>query len=134
MKEILDPNEIEALADYRLERAWKTLGEVSYLDEGGHYNAALSRLYYACYYAVLALFIKNNINASTHAGVKQMLGLHFIITNKIPQKSGRTYNDLFDMRQSSDYEDFTYHSHEDVEEMLPKAKEFIQTIENLINT
>lgn len=78
MKEILDQESRNALVSYRLERAYKSLEEALYLSEGGYYNAAVNRLYYACYYAAVALLLKNGISAQTHSGVKTMLGLHFV--------------------------------------------------------
>ena len=39
----------------------------------GFINGAMNRLYYAAYYAVIALLLENGITAQTHAGVKQML-------------------------------------------------------------
>ena len=77
MKERLDRENIEALAAYRFQRAEETLKEIPYLKQQGYYNTAVNRLYYACYYAAVALLIKHELNPGTHAGVKQMLGLHF---------------------------------------------------------
>ena len=61
-----------------------------------------------------------------------MLGLHFIKTGKIDSELGKAFSDLFDKRHSSDYDDFIQVSKEDVEDLLPLASEFIQTIKELI--
>lgn len=134
MKQQLDEESRKSLVAYRLQRGWETLEEVPYLYNGGYYNTAINRMYYAAYYAVLALLTKNSIDTTTHAGVKQMLGLHFVITGKLSRDHSRTFNDLFDMRHSSDYEDFAYYDCHDVDELLPKAKEFIKVIAELINS
>lgn len=76
MKETLDEESRQSLMKYRLERANETIEEARLLNENGHYNTAINRLYYACFYAVQALLLKNGITATTHAGVKTMLGLH----------------------------------------------------------
>lgn len=47
----------------------------------------MNRLYYACYYAVTALLISNGLNATTHAGVRTMLGLKFIKTGLVDDKN-----------------------------------------------
>ena len=78
MNETLDEQSRLGLMRYRMERADETMEEVGILAERGHYNAAVNRLYYACFYAVQALLLKHHIAATTHAGVKSMLGLHFI--------------------------------------------------------
>ena len=50
---------------------------------GEFYNAAIKRLYYVCYYMAVALFLKHNISAQTHSGVKTMLGMHFTSKGKL---------------------------------------------------
>lgn len=65
MKERLDRENIEALAAYRFQRAEETLKEIPYLKQQGYYNTAVNRLYYACYYAAVALLIKHELNPGT---------------------------------------------------------------------
>lgn len=55
MKQELDKESIDALIRYRTERANETLLEAKILIQNGFYNAAVNRLYYACYYAVMAV-------------------------------------------------------------------------------
>jgi len=53
--------------------------EARLMIDQGYLNGAINRLYYAFYYIVIALFIKNGISAQTHSATKQMPGLHFIV-------------------------------------------------------
>jgi len=89
-------------------------------------------MYYACYYAVSALLIHNGIETQTHAGVRQMLGLHFIRTGRLSQEQGRFYSTLFNDRHSGDYDDFIFFNQEITEGTYPQAMEFIRNIEKLI--
>lgn len=132
MKEQLSRENIEALATYRYQRALETLEEVPFLKQQGYYNTAINRLYYACYYAAVALLIKHEINPSTHAGVKQMIGMHFVATGRLSREVGRSFSLLFERRHSSDYDDFAYSSAEEIDELLPKAKAFIDAIDKLL--
>lgn len=118
------------LVDYRLQRAKETLAEADSLIESAFYNAAVNRLYYACYYAVIALLIKHNITAQTHQGVKQMFSLHFIVNGKIEKQYSLFYGRLFNDRISSDYDDFVQYDEEMVAELRPQAEDFIMVIEN----
>ena len=77
MKEKMDKESLKALIAYRIGRAYETLKEADVMKREGFYNAAINRLSYACYYAVIALLLKNDIQTQTHNGVKTMLGLHF---------------------------------------------------------
>ncbi len=89
MKDTLDAESKQALVQYRLERGVNSLEEAQYMAKGGYYNAAINRLYYACYYAVVALLLKNDIPAQTHHGVRSMLGLHFTSKGKLSMDSNR---------------------------------------------
>ncbi len=121
------------LVKYRLQKAKDTLQEIDTHIENKFWNTAINRLYYACYYAVSGLLLKHKINSQTHAGVRQMLGLHFIKTGVIPNELGKLYSNLFNMRQSGDYDDFFTFEKDDVLINLSPAKELIQKIETLIN-
>lgn len=98
------------------------------LKQLGYYNTAINRLYYACYYAAVALLIRHEINPGTHAGVKQMIGMHFVATGRMSREIGRSFSLLFERRHSSDYDDFAYSTEEEVNELLPKAKTFIEAV------
>ena len=89
MNETLDPESKKALVDYRISRAFETLKEAELLSKESFFNAAVNRLYYACYYAAVALLLKNDIPAQTHNGVKTMLGLHFVSKGKLSTEDGK---------------------------------------------
>lgn len=133
MKEIFDAESKQALIQYRLERAENSLEEAQYLIDGGYYNAAINRLYYACYYAVVALLLKNDISTQTHHGVRSMLALHFTSKGKLSPESNRTISTLFEKRHSSDYDDFIYCDQEMFDDLYPKAVAFIEEVKDLIN-
>ena len=132
MKETLDEQSRLGLMRYRMERADETMEEVGILAERGHYNTAVNRLYYACFYATQALLLKHHIAATTHAGVKSMLGLHFITKGIISVEHGKTFNTLFEKRHSSDYEAFAYCDKALVDDLTPMAEAFIQRIKELL--
>lgn len=72
MKEILDEESKKALIVYRMQRSHETLKEAKVMIRETFYNAAVNRLYYACYYATVALLLKYDIQTQTHNGVKTM--------------------------------------------------------------
>ena len=119
MKEKMDENSKNALIAYRIQRAYETLKEAEVMKRENFYNAAINRLYYACYYATVALLLKYDIQTQTHNGVKTMLGLHFVATGKLPLKIGKTFSTLFEKRHSGDYDDFAYCDEDLVNELFP---------------
>ena len=133
MNETLDDQSREVLVQYRLDRAAETLKEADVLAREGYYNATANRLYYACFYATLALLVANNINTSSHAGAKTMLGLHFVTNGKLQKEHGKTFSRLFEIRHSGDYDDFVYCDKALIDEYTPKAKDFLNAIKNLLN-
>ena len=134
MKETLDADSRQALIKYRIERAYATMKEAQYNADGGFYVAAVNRMYYACYYAVLALFLKYDISAQTHHGVKSMLGLHFISKDILSKEDGKIFCDLFDKRHSGDYDDYIYCDLETVRDLYPRAAQFIDDVNKLVNS
>ena len=53
---------------YRLQRANETIAEINILIENKLWNTAINRMYYACFYAVGALLVKNGVETSSHSG------------------------------------------------------------------
>lgn len=132
MKEALDDKSRESLIKYRIDRAYETMQESGLLAKEGFYNAAINRLYYACFYASMALLVAHGIAASTHAGVKTMLGLHFVSTGLLDKEQGKTFSRLFEIRHSGDYDDFVYCDQEMIDDYTPKAQAFIDSIRKLL--
>ena len=132
MKQQLTEQERFDLMIYRLQRAHETMKEALVMSRESFYNAAVNRLYYACYYAAIALLIKNEIQPQTHNGVKTMLGLHFVSKGKLSREHGNTFNTLFEKRQSGDYDDFVFCDQEMVDELYPRAVKFVDDVKNLL--
>ncbi|MEI6899706.1 MAG: HEPN domain-containing protein [Bacteroidota bacterium] len=125
-------NSREDYIAYRIERAWSTFNDAKALSDVRSWNSAVNRLYYAGFYAVLALFAKHDINSHTHTGVKTQLSLQFIKTGILDKSFGLLYSDLFDFRQKGDYGDFFDFEEETVLILIPQVDQFIKAIEVLI--
>lgn len=132
MKEQLDKESKEALIAYRLQRASDTLKEARLMMQASFFNAAVNRLYYACYYAAVALLLKYDYQTQSHKGVKSLLGLHFVSTGLLPMSAGKTFSTLFEKRQSGDYDDFVYCDKESLDELYPRAEIFVDEVARLI--
>ena len=117
---------------YRLERAWKTFEDAKSLARLKSWNSSMNRLYYACFYAINALFSKQNIQSHTHSGVKTQLSNHFVKTGILDKESGMLYGDLFDLRQRGDYGDFNDIDEKEIVQLIPKVEEFLLKIQHLI--
>jgi len=134
MRETLDKESRLALIRYRIKRAEHTLKEAEVMIRESFFNAAINRMYYACYYAAVALLLQHNMQTQTHSGVKMLLGLHFVSTGLLPIETGKTFSTLFEKRHSSDYDDFVYCDREMAEALYPKAQTFVETLKQLIES
>lgn len=120
------------LIKYRLNRARETYNEVSILVKNELWNTAVNRLYYSCFYAVIALLASEDFEVQSHSGARHLFGLHFIKAGKIEPESGRFLARLFDLRQTGDYDDFVAFDREKVMELLEPADKLISAIEEVL--
>ncbi len=116
---------------YRLDKAKDTLEVAELLIKNSKWNAAVNRLYYACFYAVNALLAKHNIKVKSHSGVKTNFYLHFIKTGKISDEYGKLFSDLFDWRLKGDYGDFFEFTGSEIIPLIDPVKDFIRVIEQI---
>ena len=121
------------LIKYRLLRAQDTLDDAHILAEKNKWNSAINRLYYACYYAVMALLLDSDLKPTTHNGAKSQFSEHFVSTNKISKELGKIYSQLFTWRQKGDYDDLFDFDSEKVMPYFKPVEELLKTIENLLD-
>jgi uncharacterized protein (UPF0332 family) len=124
-------NKSEYIA-YRFQCAIKSYEDALLLVENNRWNAAVNRLYYSCFYAVLALLLKNGIETQTHDGAKVQFGLKFVKTGLTDKKFGIFLSKIFDYRQKGDYGDMFDFNKETVDPLIPQANEFLQELQKLM--
>ena len=59
----------EDLICHRIQRASETLEEAHLMLGSGHLYGASNRIYYACFYATVALLLTKDLSSSKHSGV-----------------------------------------------------------------
>ncbi len=120
------------LINYRIERAIDTLDDASILAEREKWNSTINRLYYAAYYAVMALLLDSELKPTTHNGAKSQFSEHFIKTGKIDSKYGKMYSQLFTWRQKGDYDDLFDFNEDKVMPYFEPVNDFISLIEYMV--
>lgn len=121
------------IVKYRLEKAKETLNEAQSVSSLGYWSLAANRLYYAAYYASVALLIANGIEASSHRAVIRMIGQNFINTGKLLPEDAKLIGRLFSMRQTGDYEDLFDWEEIDIVPLLPRVQDFVSRIEKILS-
>lgn len=126
----------QALYAYRLAQAEETLLDAKkMLQNNLSPRSIINRAYYAMFYAVLALFLKADINLKTskHTGVISIFDKEFVHTGKIDKYYSKIFHKTFDARQVGDYKEFVELSPEDAAEFVKFAEEFLESIKNTMN-
>ncbi len=117
------------LARYRLTQAAESLEEAEYLLRGGKSaRSVVNRAYYAMFYAVLALLVHEPFSSSKHSGVISYFNRRFIREGVFSEDLGRSINTAFELRQRSDYREYTDPAREQVESLLVKAGTFLEAV------
>jgi uncharacterized protein (UPF0332 family) len=84
-------------------------------------------------FAVSALLLLKSIETGSHKGIRQMFGLHFVQTGLVSKEDGRFFSDLYDRRQTGDYDDFISYDKTTVNQLFRKAEEFVNMMIKLID-
>ena len=92
-----------ANAAAELARCDESLRAARLLIDADLLSDAESRLYYAAYHAVVALLLTQELEPRSHAGVTQMLGLHFVKTGRLSADDARLFARLQKYRLEADY-------------------------------
>lgn len=120
------------LVQYRMTRAHETLEDARLLAKAGRWNARVNRLFYACFYSVSALLVRDGLSSFKHAGVRSLFNRQYVKTGRIPKELAMIYNDLFERRQEGDYLDFVIFQEQQVLPWISKAEELIGHIAGLV--
>lgn len=128
----LSDQDRKEIVKYRLEKAQVTYKDALLGIDNDSVGIAANRLYYAAYYAVSALLIANGITARSHDGVRRMLGLHFLKNHLLTMEEGQTFNLLYSLRLTGDYQDRkNLDMEKDVNPLLKPAKELIDRVSEM---
>ena len=126
----------ETLFLYRLKEAEETLKDAVRMLEGGFSSRSITnRAYYSMFYAVLALFLKTDVNIKTskHIGVISIFDKEFILTGKVKKYYSEILHKMFNVRQKSDYKELVELSDEDAAEFVELAEKFLEGIKSFLN-
>lgn len=116
---------------YRLEKAQTTLEQAKGVLNLRYWEIIANRLYYAAYYAVSALLISNGYQVKSNEGIVTLFGLHFVKEGIVPQKIGRFFNHLLELKLNGDYSDNNNLTEEDVLPLFEPTEQLIDQVSAL---
>ena len=115
-----------------LAKARRYLNSAETLRQHRDYDSAVSRLYYAMFYAAEALLFFEGLSVSSHRAVISAFAQRYVKTKKLPAEMHQWLREGFEKRQVGDYEFRTSIGDADVNDMKSKAENFLARIETLL--
>lgn len=116
-----------------MEQAREALDDAGFLFANNRGSrSVVNRVYYAMFYAVLALLVTEPFQSSKHSGVIGYFNRRFMKEGVFSQEIGKYLNLAFEARQEGDYREFSNITKENVKELLENAKTFLDEVEKYI--
>lgn len=119
-------------AEIELAKSRRLLEAAAYLRDGGFFEDAVSRAYYAVFHAGCALLASIGRTVRTHDGLRAAIGEHFIRPGKLAPRFARVLARVAADRNDADYNSVTTFATEDAEETLESARAFVSAVEALL--
>jgi uncharacterized protein (UPF0332 family) len=115
--------------DELLQKGRESLGAANLLLDQGYADFAVSRGYYAMFYAAEAALLSQGLTFSKHTAVIAAFGKHLAKPELVPSHLHRYLLDAFDIRQVGDYDAPGMVGEERAGRVLAQAREFLGVIE-----
>jgi uncharacterized protein (UPF0332 family) len=123
----------KALIEYRLAQARDSIREADVLDQSRmSRRSVMNRLYYAMFYAVLALLQEKEMGTSKHSGAIALFDREFVKIGTFPKEMSKALHRAFELRQKGDYMEETEVTADDVAEIRPVAEQFVESAERFL--
>ena len=119
-----------ALVRTRMDQAHETLDDArKLLGMGGSPRSIINRAYYAAFYGALALMQTIGQAPSKHAGVISLFDREFYGRGLFSKEQSRSFHELFELRQFSDYRAVEPATTQQAQDALEKAQAFVSAVE-----
>ncbi len=115
-----------------LNDAHESLEAARVLLENGFYRDAISRAYYAMFYAASALLRAKGVVTKSHRGVIAKFGLEFVNTGIVEKYYAKALSLAETSRERADYDPTYRPSEEEAENIIEDAERFIERVEKVL--
>ena len=116
-----------------LRRARTSLQAAETLTERGLYEDAVSRAYYAMFYAANALLVRDGLDVGgKHSAVVSAFGREYAKTGRVDPRYHRQLIQGFEWRQKADYDVYWYVAEETARARVQDARDLIAAVDRLL--
>jgi len=117
--------------DELLHKSRRSLATAERLPRDGDYDFAVSRAYYAMFYAAQALLLTRDIRRSKHSGIIAAFNEQFVREGKVPHRLFISLRDAFDDRAEGDH-GLVPISEEQASAGIVAEREFVEEVSHVI--
>jgi uncharacterized protein (UPF0332 family) len=121
------------LAKFRLTQAHECLELAKMALEADFFKSCLNRSYYCIFHCMRAVLALENFDAKRHSGIIAAFRQRYIKTGKFDIRFSDIIGAAFEIRNSSDYEDFYVVNKSDTKQQLENAKMFYEAVQKFLN-
>ena len=122
----------EELSRYRIQEAKNSLKVAEHCLKEDLYKDSINRSYYAAFYAIKAVLALGTIDFKRHKDVVAYFNKEYVATNVFPRELGKRLGMLKQLREKSDYDDFSIASRDQAEGQYHTAKYTIEKVEEYL--
>jgi uncharacterized protein (UPF0332 family) len=115
-----------------IEKSEEYLQAAKLLLDNAYYDSAVSRNYYAMFYATQAILETKEISVKTHTGLIGKFSELFIKTGVFDKQYSQYLAEAFESRSVGDYDIFTHISKEYAEELYEKGLMYVATMKSYL--
>jgi uncharacterized protein (UPF0332 family) len=127
-----DPQKAEKLIKRFLTSADERLESADALLKIGNFEDSISRSCYAILDAATACLVKKDVIPKSHAGAIKLFSLHYIKNGEVDQKYQRQFAKIEKARIEADYTHLREFTHEEAEDILNEAREFVSMSKKML--
>ena len=99
----------------------------------GYNDDALSRAYYAMFYAAKAALLTIDLSPGSHSGVVSQFSRNFVKTGQVERNYGRILARTMQARETSDYNPIKRALSAQAEQAIIDAEKFVERVRELLN-
>ncbi len=119
-------------SDRLMETAFEKFEAAKTLLKSGYYADAISRAYYAMFYASKALLSTKDIHPKTHRGVISQVWEHFVKKGLLDRELTKALTAAREDREDADYGILPEFTSEETEIIIKNTEKFLQRVKEIL--
>ncbi len=130
----MEPKKKKEFAKLRIKLAKDKLESAQILFKAGKYRDAVSRAYYAMFYAAKAVLIFKKEEPKTHQGIGLLWRKYFVKTGIVDKNYSKMLSVVQEARTDADYREEVKINKKDAQDAVEKAEIFVKKMDELLKT